>query len=191
MKVRHTLACILTIAASMGAAACGRTQVHSLTEQTFAPKSRPEDVRLFLGKLDRPSVAIAKIDSTLDQSDSVGAKRAMLADLRTRAAKLGADAVVDIRLLKEKRHGFMADPTVPFKAWQQGDYDLYFLRGTAVRFDVKDDEAVLEWEEQQAGMTLEDKAAAPEGVDVDRIPVEEEPQEAATGTGGHVHNEGI
>ena len=122
-------------------AGCTSTKVYRLTEEQFPATQNPEDVRLFLGQVQRPHVRIAHVNSYLDRDKTVATKREQLEDLRRRAARLGAEAVVSVRLLREKHRGYELDPTVPFGALRQGQYDLYFLRGTAIRFVSQEEEA--------------------------------------------------
>ncbi|MCB2154107.1 hypothetical protein KQI84_04425 [bacterium] len=138
MSMRRAILLILIAALAM--AGCSSTKVYRLTEERFPATKNPDDVRLFLGQVQRPHIRIAYVNSYLDREKTVLTKRDQLQDLRRRAAKLGAEAVVNVQLLREKHEGFEMDPTVPFSALRQGQYNLYFLRGTAIRY-VSEEEA--------------------------------------------------
>jgi hypothetical protein len=171
--------CLLSLVtvSVIGLSACGSApRTYSLTDKEFAPVRDASEVRLFLGELERPHFDLALLDSYVDQSEAPAVKRDQLSDLREKAAALGADAVVDIRALAEQHRGLVPDPAVPFNAWRQGEYELYFLRGKAVRFIDPDDEEYLEWEEQQAGLTEGTQTSAelpdPSTFDYSRIPTQ-------------------
>jgi hypothetical protein len=173
-RMPRTLPAILALAAL--ALGCSNQKVYRLSDEPL-PKAVPaENVRLFLGETTRPHRELALVNSVIERDKTTATKRRQLADLQGRAAGLGADAVVDIRLLSEKHRGFTLDPTVPFRAWQQGHYELYFLRGRAIQFIEQPEESGPEWEEVQAGLatTAEDAPSTPalQGIDVDTIPEE-------------------
>ncbi len=157
-RIKTTLA-VLALATISGG--CSNTRVHPITDQEFQPARNVEQVKMYLGVVDRPHVQLAFVNSFPDSDKTVAIKRDQLRDLQKRAADLGADAVMDVRLLTEKHRGMTVDPTVPFRAWKQGDFDLYFLRGVAIRFV---DESDPEWEEQQAGLPATDTEQMAESI---------------------------
>lgn len=126
---------VLLLAALLAAAAgCASQRVNYLTEQRYKPMPKDEPVRLFLNRTERPHMEIAQVQSYSTLKDTEETRRAMLADLRARAGKIGADAVVDIRVLRNKSRGFTIDEAVPFRAYTQGNWESIFLRGVAIRF---------------------------------------------------------
>lgn len=113
---------------------CGTKRVHYLTEERFAPNPAPEEVMVLRSVGDRPHLQIARLDSYTDPAKSNSVREAQLQDLRERAARLGADGLVEVRHLEERHRGMVADPAVPFYAWMPGGQSRYFLRATAIRF---------------------------------------------------------
>jgi hypothetical protein len=113
---------------------CSAYTVHRLDSTKYKPRQRDAEITIYAGKVDRPHVKIAIIDSETFPDKSDATKLKQLEQLKTAARKLGADAVEDVRLLAQKVRGYVVDERVPFPAWKQGEYELYFLRGVAVRF---------------------------------------------------------
>lgn len=122
---------ILVLGAST---ACSAGRVHPLTSVRHPAKSGPEEVRLYLAAPDAAVEEIAWIDSFVANDKQPETRQRQLANIRDRAARIGADGIVEIQSLREKHRGLMPDPTTPVYTWQQGEYELHFLRGKAVRF---------------------------------------------------------
>lgn len=118
---------------------CSASQIHPLTDKKFPAKPATEEIDLYMGKVERPHFEIAIIDSRSLPGREDKDKQLQLNDLKRMARKLGADAVHDIRLLHKKARGMVIDERVPFPAWKQGEYKLYFLRGTAIKFIADED----------------------------------------------------
>jgi len=146
------------------AASCAVENQHYLTDRRFEPVSNSDEVRLFVGAVERPHVEIAYVNSIAVAERTDEARRAQLRSLQDRAAELGANAVMEVRSMKELHKGMVADPAVPVPSWKQGDTTLYFMRGTAIRWDEPDAAKQLEWEEQRAGLSLE-QVAPPESTE--------------------------
>jgi hypothetical protein len=113
---------------------CSAYTIHRLDGTKYKPKPRNADITIYAGKIDRPHVKIAIIDSETFPDKSDATKLKQLEQLKMAARKLGADAVEDVRLLTQKARGYVVDERVPLPAWKQGEYELYFLRGVAIRF---------------------------------------------------------
>lgn len=173
---RKTNALALALLAATLLAGCSSTSVKRISDEKFAPNPRPESVRMFVGTVTQPHVEIAYVNSFKDADDTVVVKRRQLEDLRARSAQLGADAVIDVRSLRERHRGFTLDPTTPFTSWRQGRYETHFLRGVAVRF-VEPGESETEWEELQAG-TQATETLEPGDLDPETIPVQSTSEEA-------------
>lgn len=125
------LALIVSTALLVG---CSSTNVTMLSKTRFPPKPSDAEIELFSGKITGPYVAIAIIDSRSHSERTKENKIKQLEDLRRLARKLGADAVHNIRLLKKKGRGYIPDERVPIPAWKQGSFNLYFLRGEAIKY---------------------------------------------------------
>jgi hypothetical protein len=113
---------------------CGRPSMRMLAGVRFPPKDKHADIDLYVGTIQREHVAVAVINSISLPDDDEAARRRQMEDLKKRARRLGADAVHNIRSLKQKGRGYVPDKAVPFWAWRQGEYRAYLLRGTAIRY---------------------------------------------------------
>lgn len=158
------------------------SRVHYISEQRYKPTGSAKDVRLYVSTVTEPHVRIAHVNSFAAQADDEETRRRQLEDLRERAWGLGADAVVDVKRLRNKGQGWVIDEQVPFTAYTQGSYRQYFLRGVAIRYgeDPSADDA-----ETTTTMSV---SSEPSAVDTRGIPVQptrdtENPYEAPPVTG--------
>ncbi|MDK2971182.1 MAG: hypothetical protein PWP23_937 [Candidatus Sumerlaeota bacterium] len=149
---------------------CTSTRVQRIGTAEYNAVRDPEAVRLFLGDVSRPYREIAWIDSFSAVEKDREVKREQLAELRREAARIGADAIIEIQSLKEMRRGMTNDPRTPFPAWEQARTEMNFLRGKAVRF--VEEEQALEREEERAGMELiaPETGETPSETALDEIP---------------------
>ena len=113
---------------------CAQNRIHPLGDMSYPRKPANEEIELYLGKVSRPHVEIAVVDSHVYEAKDDATKERQTDELKNVARKVGADAVHEIRLLYKKARGFVPDPRVPIPAWKQGENKLYFLRGTAIKF---------------------------------------------------------
>jgi hypothetical protein len=158
------------------------SRVHYISEQRYRPNGSANNVRLYVNTVAEPHVRIAHVNSFAAQKDDEETRRRQLEDLRKRAWSLGADAVVEVKRLRNKGQGWVIDEQVPFTAYQQGRYRQYFLRGVAIRYG--------EAPRSGDGATTTTMAATsePSAVDTRGIPVQptrdtESPYEAPPVTG--------
>ncbi|MBN1475776.1 hypothetical protein JXA47_03385 [Candidatus Sumerlaeota bacterium] len=133
--MHRTLICLPTLLLLI--AGCGlatrRVDVR-LTEGIFPPRPPGAEVELWVGETDRPKIPIAVISSSRTAERSAEAREAQVEELRERARSLGAHAVENLRVETAEVNGFVADPRTPFTAFKQGEFDLHFVRGTAVYY---------------------------------------------------------
>ena len=118
-------------------AGCNTSSVRRLVWEEYPEKPTFAMVELYVGKIERASKPIAIMNSKFYTDQTRESKAEMLAELRRMAGRMGADAVVNIRLLPKKFEGMVMDDKVPFPAWKPGDYSAYFMRGTAIVFEEK------------------------------------------------------
>jgi hypothetical protein len=76
---------------------------------------------------------LATVDSIAGREGEPGLLARQQADLRRKAARVGATAIIQIRTESLRTRGFERDPNTPFPAWRLGDGRSQFLRGMAVR----------------------------------------------------------
>ena len=125
------VALAITLLASL---ACHTPSLKRLTTIHFPPKPKSAPIDLYVGTVSQHHIEVAIIQSRSYASKDENTKARQLEELKRLARKLGADAVQEIRLLTKRAQGYAIDDRVPFPAWKQGKYNLYFLRGTAIRY---------------------------------------------------------
>jgi len=122
------------VALSIAAVGCSSKRVYPLTTRAFPATPPGAEVKLYVNEVTRPHVQIAHIQSFSDREQDTETVRRQLLDLDKRARKLGADAIVNVRKLDNRVRGAVVDEAVPFRAYRQGTYNLYMMRGTAIKF---------------------------------------------------------
>ncbi len=135
--MRHCLPPLLLAAAALTLLGCGLTSRHVdayLTDARFPPRFPDADVELWVGETSRPRVPIAIISSSRRADRSREGREAQIEELRDHARRLGAHAIENLRVETAEVDGFVADPRVPFTAFKQGEFELHFIRGTAVHY---------------------------------------------------------
>lgn len=130
----NKLAALSILALAAGLGACATPRQHSLTDQEFAPRAEPELVRLVIGPEERDHLDIAMLQSEASRDRSTATRRDQLAEIRERAARLGADAVVDLIVIPQTHTGFVGDPAAPVPFLMQGTETTYIMRGRAIRY---------------------------------------------------------
>lgn len=129
----------LLLLALLVAAGCSNRRTYRLTSEKFPPTPADQEVRLFVNEVREPHVKIAMVQTFSSRSRENDVVRDQLQELNDRARALGADAVVNVRVLRNRVDGYVVDERVPFRAYRQGRNELYFLRGTAIRFIDEED----------------------------------------------------
>lgn len=124
---------ILASALSFCAVACGGPQMKLLTEQPLRPLDRNAKIEIFIGEIKPPYQEVAIIESDAYSFVDNEKKKLQVDQLREKARGLGANAVQNVHILTKRVKGYTIDERVPFTAWQQGEYELYLMRGTAIR----------------------------------------------------------
>lgn len=109
--------------------------------ERFPPKVSAEEVRLYVTPVRRPHIEVAYVQSFADISQDTETRRAQLRELRETARRVGADAVMEVRQMKNQVRGFVQDERTPFRSYTQDRYDMHFFRGIAVRFVEDEEEA--------------------------------------------------
>lgn len=119
---------------------CNTPSVQRLSGENFSPKPPDITVEMFVGTITKDHIPIAILNSKhyMDQSDE--SKAMMLANLRDMARELGADAVMEIRILPKRFEGMVVDESPPFPAWKPGNYYGYFMRGKAIVYRDKNNQ---------------------------------------------------
>jgi hypothetical protein len=126
------LGALLTAALALSAA-CEGARMKMLTEERLT--ALPDDARVdvYVGKIQVPYKEVALLDSEAYSYVDDGIKKEQIEQLQRKARKLGANVIQDVHILTKKAHGYTVDERVPFISWQQGQFDLYFIRAMAVK----------------------------------------------------------
>lgn len=126
---------------ALGLAACSPQRVYHLTWNRFPPTPEDQEIKLYVTELNRPYVPIAHVQSFTARDRDTETVRGQLRDVKNRSRNLGADAVINVRQLKNRIRGYVVDDAVPFRAYEQGEYERYLVRGTAIKFVESPEEA--------------------------------------------------
>lgn len=129
----------LLLLAVLVIAGCSNRRTYRLASEKFPPTPADQEVRLFVNEVREPHVKIAMVQTFASRSRENDVTRDQLQELNDRARALGADAVVNVRVLRNRVDGYVVDERVPFRSYRQGRNELYFLRGTAIRFIDEED----------------------------------------------------
>lgn len=165
---------------------CSNRRYYYLATEDFPPTPADQEVRLYVNPLVRPHIEVAYVHSFMDTETDSETRRRQLQQMSETARSLGADAIMDIRQMTGEVRGMVIDEAVPFRAYRQGSYPLYFLRGTAVRFVEEEDEELEPIEDPRPGLTTptdeevelidpEDIPEAPEAAPEEEFPTAPQP----------------
>lgn len=123
----------LTVLVILFVAGCAGPRTKWLTTQKPAPLPRDAHVDVYVGTVEPPFQPIAIIETDAVAVETEQARDAQLEVLRKKARKVGANAIQNVEILKKRVKGMTPDEKVPFTAWKQGSYNLFFMRGTAIK----------------------------------------------------------
>ncbi|MCL5271315.1 MAG: hypothetical protein M1457_12375 [bacterium] len=129
----HPAALLGAALAMLIVAGCGGARMKHLSDQQYARLAADDKVDVYVGSLDLPSQPVAVIESDAYAYVDDAVRQRQIDQLKSRARALGANTIQDVRILAKHVRGYTADERVPFAAWKQGQYELYFMRGTACR----------------------------------------------------------
>jgi hypothetical protein len=120
-------------------AGCAGPRTTVLTDHHYSRLHQGEPVTVYLEKIDSPYEEIAFIESEAYPYIDDDVKLRQLDQLRDVARSLGANVIQEVRILPRNINGYIIDEAVPFTSWKQGECQLYFMRGKAVRVAEPDD----------------------------------------------------
>jgi len=123
------------IAALFLLCSCNRPYVHRVVWDKYPPRDKNAPVEMFVGRVARPHTIIAVLQSHYSSDQTDESKAQMLAQIKKLALRVGADAVMDVRMVPKRFEGMIMDDKVPFPAWKPGDYQAFAMRGTAIIYD--------------------------------------------------------
>lgn len=114
-------------------AGCTGPRMQMLSQKRYAPLPPDAEVEVYVGQLASPYEPVAIIDSRGYAIVDDDTKLRQIEELQAKARELGANVLHDVRLLPKSVKGMTVDERVPFTAWKQGNYELYFMRAVAIR----------------------------------------------------------
>lgn len=132
MKSRGLMLCWILLSLMFLAAGCGGPQVKRLSEERLKALARDARVDVYVGEVKVPHKDVALIESNTSTFVDDGVKLEQIEQLRKSARRLGANSIQNVHILTKHVRGATIDEFVPFAAWQQGQYELYFMRGEAI-----------------------------------------------------------
>jgi len=133
--MRFVLLSSLSLLVAFGALGCAFNRNVDVRLHDNLP-SIPEDqeIELWAGEQLRDKIEIAIVSSTRQADRSRATREAQMEELRVAARALGANGLENLYVHTAEAQGMVADPRVPFTAWKQGEFELDFIRATAVRY---------------------------------------------------------
>ena len=134
---------VMLAAAAAACTACSPCIGESCAKQ---PTVRPIDhaclpagaprasVPMYHNITNRTFTEIAYVDSFASPDKSPDTVRQQMQDLQSKAGQAGADALIQVQQLANKRTGLVNNPQTPFDSKMQGSEEQYFFRGIAVKY---------------------------------------------------------
>lgn len=92
------------------------------------------DVPLFNTDLAEMYQEIATVDSFVSTDKCEDTTRHQLIDLQAKGQRIGADAMIRVRVLANDIRGWQENPDTPFWSVKQGESQDYFFRATAIKY---------------------------------------------------------
>jgi hypothetical protein len=137
---RSVLVLAVGISSALASGACNssccapRKSVRAI-DRTCLPVCRSvNNIELYRGDIDAQYVQIATIDSFVGNDECTHTLQAMLRDLKSKAQGSGADAVIRVKLLRNKVRGWTENMRTPFWSVEQGRWEEPFFRGIAIKY---------------------------------------------------------
>jgi hypothetical protein len=128
------ISCAIALAIS-GCEMCGtRAPIRMIDHACLPAGISPSEIPLYRQDINRQYVQIAHIDSYTCREPGDAEVQDMLNDLKNKARAAGADAVIRVKMLSNKRTGYIDNPRTPFRSVQQGSWEDHFFRGIAIKF---------------------------------------------------------
>lgn len=115
------------------AASCAGPRTKWLITDQPAPLPPNAHVDVYVGTIEPPFQPIAIIETDAVAVETDQARDAQIEELRRKARRVGANAIQNVEILKKRIKGMTPDEKVPFRAWKQGQYNLFFMRGMAIK----------------------------------------------------------
>jgi len=135
-SVLNTLALAMVAATLVaGFTACTGPRRLKISDERYTRRPSMYPIEIFVGEVDIPHRRIAVIESRSYDIDSPVTREEQLEELKREARYIGADAVQELRILAKKAKGYTTDERSPIPSWKQGEYPLFFMRGTAIIYE--------------------------------------------------------
>ncbi len=128
---------LATATASAQVDCCGKNPPIRPIDRTCLPAGAPRaELPIYMTDLNEKYQEIATIDSYFADNKRMETVVKQARDIQAKGQAVGADAVIRVRPLANKVHGFKENPDTPFFSVKQGSSEDYFVRGTAIKYIV-------------------------------------------------------
>ena len=117
--------------AALVAVGCTGPRTKRLSKAKYEKVPKDQDIEVYVSDAGGEKLAVIESDAFAYVDEAV--KRRQLDQLTAKARSLGGNAVEHVRILTKEVQGYTPDERVPFTAWKQGRYELYFMRAEATR----------------------------------------------------------
>jgi len=132
----------LAIAASLPAqqaevgalSCCEKPPIRPIDKHCLPSGKSPAELPLYRADVAAKYAEIAYVDSFVSLDNCTDTVERQLKDLQAKGRTTGADALIRVRLLKNRVRGWQEDPNTPFYSVRQGDSTDYFFRATAIKY---------------------------------------------------------
>lgn len=149
--------------------ACSGPRMQRLSENRYPALPGNVPVDLYLDEIELPHEPLATIETHAVEYVDDEVKLAQMEELRAKARRLGANGVQNVRILAKKIKGFTADEQTPFASWRQGRYQLYFMRGDAIRIEEQEPNTLYEITPEEGWVT--DRYQMPPKLTLETLPM--------------------
>jgi hypothetical protein len=141
-NMRNCLSLLLAAAAAcsgctpcIGGSCAKQPAVRPIDHACLPTGAQHASVPLYRGTVpDRTFVEIAYVDSFACADKQPPTVQSQMRDLQAKAGQAGADAVIRVEQLANKKQGLVDNPMTPFPSSMQDTVKEYFFRGVAVKF---------------------------------------------------------
>lgn len=127
---RSALILALALSAAL-ATGCTGPRTKRLSKASYEKIPADQDIEIYVDDAGGEKLAIVESDAFAYVDDEI--KRKQLDQITGKARSLGGNAVERVRILTKQVQGYTPDERVPFTAWKQGRYELYFMRADVTR----------------------------------------------------------
>lgn len=113
---------------------CEKPPIRPIDKTCLPAGTSPKVVPLYRADVAAKHQQIAYIDSFVAFDNCTDTVQKQLKDLEAKARTTGADALIRVRLLRNRVIGYKENPYTPFFDVMQGESEDYFFRAIAIKY---------------------------------------------------------